>query len=101
MLHVAECRENGDIYKEVEPGGGGETCRGPSLYPLEEREEVKGKKNKTVILRVGATPVSRKGLRTSGAETQVFRIHGGLFKLHVSKTNPAVALRLDSSCKPN
>lgn len=62
MLRVAECRENGDIYKEVEPGGGGETRRGPSSCPLEEREEGKGKKSKrfVCILYVGATPVSRK-----------------------------------------
>lgn len=49
MLHVAECRENGDIYKEVEPGGG-ETCRGPSLYPLEERKEGKGKKQNSAFV---------------------------------------------------
>lgn len=94
MLHVAECRENGDIYKEVEPGGGGETCRGSEFTPPGGERGGEREKNKTVILCVGATPVSRKGLPTSGAETQVFRIH-------VSKTNPAVALRLDSSCKPN
>lgn len=44
MLHVAECRENGDIYKEVEPGGRGDVSRAEFIPAGGEKG---GKREKT------------------------------------------------------